>query len=224
MNKSGFISSLRDENIQEYLNADKNRSSFLAHQIKQSVSRFEGALEPEKYEAMNELELKNASATVDEIKQKLLDTFNDLTRLYNNTSYESPKYPKLYNAIGNYTTILIDYNRLITLYLTTTNNILTRQNIYSTLMGTKQIYLKLGEVAYKILENYDDISNPRLREKTIRTYFVKVLLLQTLFGIINGQFNDNQFSVIAENSILTNINSFAPDWVKAIIKEFDLKS
>ena len=68
------MNSLRDETIREYLTGDRNRSSYLAHQIKDSVGRFEGALEPEKYEQINELELRNTSATVDEIKQKLLDT------------------------------------------------------------------------------------------------------------------------------------------------------
>ena len=120
---SNFINSLRDSTIQEYLNADGNRSSFLAHQIKNSVARFEGAFEPEKYEQINELEMRNTNATVNEIKQKLLDTFNNLNTLYNDTEYGTTNYSKLYNAIGNYTTVLIDYNKLITLYLTTTNNI-----------------------------------------------------------------------------------------------------
>ena len=115
MNRSDFLNSLRDETIQEYLDADKNRSSFLAHQIRNSVNRFEPALEPEKYEAINELELRNANANVNEIKQKLLDTFNDLTTLATDTTYESTKYSKLYNKVGNYTTILVDYNNLITL-------------------------------------------------------------------------------------------------------------
>ena len=127
---SNFINSLRDSTIQEYLHSDRNRSSFLAHQIKNSVSRFEGAFEPEKYEQINELEMRNTSATVNEIKQKLLDTFNNLNTLYNDTDYDTTQYSKLYNAIGNYTTVLIDYNKLITLYLTTTNNIMTRQSIF----------------------------------------------------------------------------------------------
>jgi hypothetical protein len=111
---SDFINTLRDQNIQEYLNADRNRSSFLAHQIKNSVNRFEGALDPEKYEQINELELRNANANVDELKEKLLDTFNNMTTLYNATNYDTTKYSKLYNAIGNYTTVLVDYNKLVT--------------------------------------------------------------------------------------------------------------
>ena len=79
---SNFINSLRDSTIQEYLHSDRNRSSFLAHQIKNSVARFEGAFEPEKYEQIDELEMRNTNATVNELKQKLLDTFNNLNTLY----------------------------------------------------------------------------------------------------------------------------------------------
>jgi aromatic ring hydroxylase len=189
MNRSNFLNSLRDETIQEYLNSDRNRSSFLAHQIKDSVSRFEGAIDPEKYEAINELELRNASTNVDEIKKKLLDTFNNLTTLADDTDYETTAYSKLYNAVGNYTTVLVDYNKLVTLYLTTTNNFLTRQKIYATLMETKQVYSQLGNLTLKILLDYDQINDPKIRQRTIIKYFVKVLLLTSLFAIIAYQFN-----------------------------------
>ena len=87
MNKSNFLNSLRDETIQEYLHSDSNRSSFLAHQIRKSVNRFEGVMDPTQYEAMNELELRNAVTTVNEIKEKLLDTFNNLSTLADDTEY-----------------------------------------------------------------------------------------------------------------------------------------
>ena len=102
---SNFINSLRDSTIQEYLHSDRNRSSFLAHQIKNSVSRFEGALDPEKYEQINELERRNTNATVNEIKQKLLDTFNNLNNLYNDTDFYTTQYSKLYNSRGKSTTV-----------------------------------------------------------------------------------------------------------------------
>ena len=176
MNKSNFSNSLRDETIQEYLNNDRNRSSFLAHQIRKSVSSFEGATDPTQYEQMNELELRNAVTTVNEIKEKLLDTFNNLTTLADDTTYTTTKYSKLYNKVGNYTTILIDYNKLITLYLTTTNNVATRQKIYSILMETKQLYIQLGNLTLKILLEYNQIADPKTRRTTIIKYFVKILL------------------------------------------------
>ena len=199
MNRSKFLNSLRDEAIQEYLHSDRNRSSYLAHQIRKSVSNFEGVMDPTQYEAINELELRNVDATVKEIKQKLLDIFNNLNTLTNDTEYGTTKYSKLYNKVGNYVTILIDYNKLVTLYLTTTNNITTRQKIYSVMMETKELYAQLGKLCLKVLLDYDDIANSKVRERTIRKYFVKVLLLASLFGLINSQFNNKHFFLISEN-------------------------
>ena len=76
--KKVFFNSLRDETIQEYLHGDRNRSSCLAHQIRKYVSNFEGVTDPVQYEQLNEFELRNTNATVNEIKQKILDTFNNL--------------------------------------------------------------------------------------------------------------------------------------------------
>ena len=125
--------------------------------------------------------------------------------------------------VGNYTTILVDYNKIVSLYLTTTNNVLTRQKIYSTLMETKPLYLQLGNLTLRILYNYDQIPDPRIRGRTIIKYFVKVLLLLSLYDIINKQLDGNQSQRIPESSILTHRNSFAPDWVKSVIREFNLK-
>ena len=69
MNKSDFLNSLRDETIREYLDADKNRSSFIAHHIRKSVANFEGVADPTQYEQLNKLELRNVNATVNEMKQ-----------------------------------------------------------------------------------------------------------------------------------------------------------
>ena len=131
--------------------------------------------------------------------------------MYNDATYNTTKYSKLYNSIGNYTTVLIDYNKLVTLYLTTTNNVLTRQKIFAALMERKEIYQRLANVTLRILNNYHKIANPRMRETAIRKYFVKVLLLFSLFDIIYSQFDTNQFFVIPENNILRSIE-FSPDW------------
>ena len=65
---------------------------------------------------------------------------------------------------------------------------LTRQTIFATLMGTKEVYNQLEVVTLNILDNYDQITDPRMRETAIRKYFVKVLLLYSLYNIIGKQF------------------------------------
>jgi hypothetical protein len=168
------------------------------------------------------LEARNANATVDEIKQKLLDTFNRFNTFYNDGDFNTTKYSKLYNSIGNYTTVLIDYNRLINLYLMSTGNITTRQQIYRTLMEMRDLYEKLAQLSLGVLDNYGQIPDPTLRETAIRKYFVKVLLLHSLFNLISKQFNQNYYFIIPENAILTNIE-FLPNRVKDVIAEFNLK-
>ena len=116
-----------------------------------------------------------------------------MNTLYNDNTYDTAKYSELYNSVGNYTTVLIDYNKLVTLYLTTTNNVLTRQNIFTTLMETKDIYQKLANITLNILKNNNKIADPRMRQTAIRKYFVKVLLLYSLFDIIYSQFDTNHF-------------------------------
>jgi hypothetical protein len=90
-------------------------------------------------------------------------------------------------------------------------------------METKQLYSQLGTLTLKILLSYDQIQDPKIRERAIIRYFVKILLLLSLFGIINNQFTTNHFFVIPENDILKNIELFLPDQLKRIIREFKLK-
>ena len=90
-------------------------------------------------------------------------------------------------------------------------------------METRQLYTKLGNLTLKILLEYNQIADPKTRRTTIIKYFVKILLLLSLFDIIIKQFGTNSFSIIQENYILTNIEISLPEPLKRIIKEFNLK-
>ena len=89
-------------------------------------------------------------------------------------------------------------------------------------MGTKELYSQLKNITFRILKNYDDIPDPRIRSRAINKYFVKVVLLASLYDIITKQFDGNQFQVIPESRILAN-KEFLPDWVKQVIDDFRLK-
>jgi hypothetical protein len=89
-------------------------------------------------------------------------------------------------------------------------------------MGTKELYSQLKNVAFSILKNYDDIPDPRIRSRAINKYFAKVVLLASLYDIINKQFDGNQIQIIPESRILAN-KEFLPDWVKKVIEYFNLK-
>jgi hypothetical protein len=187
-----YINTLKDRTIQEYLNQDRNRSSYIAHQIRRAVNRFEGVQNPETYEQFNQMELRNAESSVNDFKIRLLDTFNHFNTLYQNNDYMATGYSQLYNRIGNYTSTLVEYNKVVSLYLNTDNNIGTRQSIYSLLMQTREAFFKLEEISNKVLEQYVNISDRDVQTRTINKYFVKILLLLSLYNIITSQFSQNR--------------------------------
>ena len=138
-----YLNILKDRTIQEYLNQDRNRSSYIAHQIRNAVNRFEGAQDPETYEQLNQMELRNAESSVNDFKIRLLDTFNHFNTLYHHDDYSTTEYSQLYNRIGNYTSMLVEYNKVASLYLNTDSNIGTRQSIYNLLMQTRMVFSSL---------------------------------------------------------------------------------
>ena len=66
-----FYNSLKNKQIQEYLNENKERSSLIADQVRRAVQRFEGVIEPEATEQLNQLEIRNSLSTVNAFKIKL---------------------------------------------------------------------------------------------------------------------------------------------------------
>lgn len=147
-----YLNTLKDRTIQEYLNEDRNRSRYIAHQIRRAVNRFEGVQDPEINEQFNQMELRNAESSVNDFKIRLLDTFNHFNTLYQNNDYTTTEYSQLYNRIGNYTSTLVEYNKVVSLYLNTDNNIGTRQSIYSLLLQTREVFFKLEEISNKVSE------------------------------------------------------------------------
>ena len=84
-----YLNTLKDRTIQEYLNQDRNRSSYIAHQIRQAVNRFEGVQNTATYEQLNQMELRNVESSVNDLKIRLLDTFNHLNTLYHDDDYST---------------------------------------------------------------------------------------------------------------------------------------
>ena len=133
------------------------------------------------------MELRNVESYVNDFKIRLLDTFNHFNTLYQNNDYSTTEYSQLYNRIGNYTSTLVEYNKVVSLYLNTDNNIGTRQSIYSLLLQTREVFFKLEEISDEVLDQYVNISDSGLQERTINRYFVKILLLLSLYNIIKKQ-------------------------------------
>ena len=97
-----FYNSLKNKQIQEYLNENKERSSLIADQVRRAVQRFEGVIQPEATEQLNQLEIRNSVSTVNDFKIKLQTKLNAFQTAQQNTDFKSSTYSTLFHTIGNY--------------------------------------------------------------------------------------------------------------------------
>ena len=84
---SDFYNSLKNKQIQEYLNENKERSSLIADQVRRAAQRFEGVIEPEATEQLNQLEIRNSVSTVNDFKIKLQTKLNTFQSAQQNTDF-----------------------------------------------------------------------------------------------------------------------------------------
>ena len=217
-----FYNSLKNKQIQEYLNENKERSSLIADQVRRAVQRFEGVVEPEATEQLNQLEIRNSVSTVSDFKIKLQTKLNTFQSAQQNTDFKTPAYSTLFHTIGNYVSDLVDYNKAAALCLNPSNTSATRKTILEQLKSTYPIFEKLSALCQQILNNYMAIADRADREEVIRLYFAKVMVIYSLYNLIIKQFRQNTYSVIAENDLLKNI-PFLPQRFLDVLKEFNLK-
>jgi hypothetical protein len=197
-----FYNSLKNKQIQEYLNENKERSSLIADQVRRAVQRFEGVIEPEATEQLNQLEIRNSVSTVNDFKIKLQTKLNTFQSAQQNTDFKTPAYSTLFHTIGNYVSDLVDYNKAVALYLNPSNTSATRMTILEQLKSTHPIFEKLSALCQQILNNYMAITDRADREEVIKLYFAKVMVIYSLYNLIIKQFRQNTYSVIAENDLV----------------------
>ena len=65
--------SLRDRQVQEYLDRDKNISSIIADSVQRAVRRFEPVLDPVRREQLNMLDIQNVGEYINQFKIKLTE-------------------------------------------------------------------------------------------------------------------------------------------------------
>ena len=88
-----FYNSLKNKQIQEYLNENKERSSLIADQVRRAVQRFEGVIQPEATEQLNQLEIRNSVSTVNDFKIKLQTKLNAFQTAQQNRTRTSKAQP-----------------------------------------------------------------------------------------------------------------------------------
>ena len=75
--------SLRDRQVQEYLNRDRNISSIISDSVQRAVRRCEPALDPARREQLNMLDIQNVGEYINQFKIKLTDKLNGFDTAFN---------------------------------------------------------------------------------------------------------------------------------------------
>ena len=74
---------IRNMQIQEFLNRDKNIASIVADSVRRGVSSFEQVVDPARREQLNMLEIQNVGEYINQFKIKLTDKLNSFDTAFN---------------------------------------------------------------------------------------------------------------------------------------------
>jgi hypothetical protein len=109
--------SIREQQIQEYLNQDSRRSSLVADMIKRGVSRFEPVVDPMQREQLNMLDIKNVGDYINQFKIKLTEKLNMFDTILHTSNLFGPDIAANIDKISNYISDMIDFNKIVQVYL-----------------------------------------------------------------------------------------------------------
>ena len=160
--------SIRNMQIQEFLNRDKNIASIVSDAVRRGVSRFEQVVDPARREQLNMLEIQNVGEYINQIKIKLTDKLNIFSTILPATSMNTASN---IDKITDYLSDMIYYNKVIQVYINPASTPQTKSQIFNELEPLKAMYQKLDTDAVKLLDKFLDINDPVV----FNTFFVKVL-------------------------------------------------
>ena len=132
--------SLRDRQVQEYLNKDKQLSSFIASAVRKGVSRFEPVIDPVRREQLNMLDIQNVGEYINQFKIKLTDKLNTFDTILNTKTPDmgKPEFASGVDKVSNFLSDMIDYNKIIQVYLNMSNTPQTRNEIFNKIEPLKK--------------------------------------------------------------------------------------
>ena len=191
--------SLRDKQVQEYLNRDKNISSIISDCIQRAVRRYEPVIDPVRREQLNMLDIQNVGEYINQFKVKLTEKMNTFDIILNTNTPDMGKaeFASGVDKITNYISDMIDYNRIIQVYLIMTNTPQTRIEIFNKIEPLKKV---MGKVLKKFEELTDKFMNVDDADMYKRL-FVKTLRAHALYDLIEEQFRNNNLFVITERDV-----------------------
>ena len=159
--------SIREQQIQEYLNQDSRRSSLVSDMIKRGVSRFEPVVDPVKREQLNMLDISNVGNFINQFKIKLTDKINTFDTILAATDMNKPDISGKIDSLCNYLSDMIDYNKIIQVYLNPTNTPQTRSQIFNNIETLKTMFDKILKGFRKLLEKFYIEDEPNLYQKIL---------------------------------------------------------
>ena len=120
--------SLRDRQVQEYLDRDKNISSIISDSVQRAVRRYEPVLDPVRRELLNMLDIQNVGEYANQSKIRSIEKVNMLDNVLNTATPDLGKgeFASGVDKLTNYIADMIDYNRIIQVYLKMSNTPQTR--------------------------------------------------------------------------------------------------
>ena len=188
---------IREQQIQEYLNQDTKRSSLVADMIKKGVSRFEPVLDPVKREQLNMLDISNVGNFINQFKIKLTDKINTFSTVVNSTDLNKPVIASNIDNLCNFLSDMLDYNKIIQVYLNPSNTPQTRSQIFNNIITLKPMFDNMKKGFRKLIDKLHIEDEPDLYKK----FFVKSLRAHALYEVLEEQFKKNIFYIISERDV-----------------------
>ena len=142
------------------------------------------------------LDIQNVGEYINQFKVKLTDKLNSFDTAFN-LPMDKPEFASIIDKICNFISDMIDYNRIIQVYLNQSNTPQTRDSIANKLEPLKSIFQKM-------LKNFERLVDDLLRVNMARLYckfLIKTLRTYALYEILDDQFKANNLYVISEKDI-----------------------
>ena len=156
---------LHEQQIQEYLNQDTKRSSLVADMIKRGASRLEPVIDPVKREQLNMLDISNVGNVINQFKIKLTDKINTFDTVVNSANINKPDISGKIDSLCNFLSDMIDYNKIIQVFLNPSNTPQTRSQIFNSIETLKPMIIKMKQGFRKIFEKLYIEDKPDLYKK-----------------------------------------------------------
>ena len=190
--------SIREQQISEYLSQDSRRSSLVADMIKKGVSRFEPVVDPMQREQLNMLDIKNVGDYINQVKIKLTEKLNIFDTILHTSNLFGPDIAANIDKISNYISDMIDFNKIIQVYLNPSNTPQTRQEIMNKITQFKPNFEKLQKLTEDLLKKMITEDKAPIFNK----FFVKSLRPLALYDLVVNQFKTNRYFAITELSLI----------------------